>query len=290
MFMETNRQTMDKSFWHQIKENDFALPDGYDLTTLTDELFGYLGSPDETLRGAIAYVILEQWIREKNLYSDSELTGMLDRLLGHLHKGIGEAETDSVFLRSFSLWALAFILQRDIKQPFLSVEKFTELVSRIAKYVRDEQDLRGWVDGKGWVHTTAHIASLLSVIAQNRHANTSTDERILALIAEHMTRQTDYVYGHGEDDRMAQTVVIILESNHVDIEFWRGWLKQLESIMDLASAGMPFDIRVFHAYTNTRNFIRALYFPIELCMPEKPKVWTELRPALHDAIREVGLC
>lgn len=281
---------MDTTFWEDIKANDFALPDRHDLTTLTHQLFSYLGSPDPNLRGDIAFVILQQWITEQNLYSDAELDTMCDELLANLHKGIGESGTDSVFLRTFSIWGLAFIVQRDITHSFMSAERFTQLLEQVTIYTRGEQDLRGWVDGKGWSHATAHIASLLTSIALHPLADKSTHDHILSLIAEHMTRQVEVVYGHGEDDRMAQPIIIILEANLVELSTLQKWLKKLEAVMDLASAGMPFDIKIFNAYVNTRNMLRALYFPIELCMPEKPPTWDDFRPALLKAIKEVGLC
>lgn len=281
---------MDKSIWLEIKDNDYALPEAYELNTLTDELFSYLESPNPELRQDIALNILEQWIREKDFYSNSELEIMLEKLLLNLRKGIGEVDTDSLFLRSVSLWILTFILQRDIKVSFMTVSKFNELVEHIADYMRDEQDFRGWVEGKGWGHIVAHGASLLGVIVEHPHGNATIDERILMLIAEQMIRQTTYVYQAGEDDRMAQTAYIILKQNRVEITMLRQWLTKLESVMNLASAGMSFDIRVFNAYLNARNFVRALYFPIELCVPEKPAVWDELRPHLLDTIKEIGLC
>lgn len=219
---------MDTTFWEDIKANDFALPSGHDLTTLTRELFSYLGSPDPNLRGDIAFVILEQWIREQNLYSDAELESMCDELLANLHKGIGESGTDSVFLRTFSIWGLAFIVQRDITNSFMSAERFTQLLEQVSIYAWKEQDVRGWVDGKGWSHATAHIASLLASIALHPLADQATHEQILALIAEHMTRQVEVVYGHGEDDRMAQPVIIILEANLVELSVLEGWLSSDE--------------------------------------------------------------
>jgi hypothetical protein len=281
---------MDKLFWLQIQENDYAFPEGHSLNTLTAELLGYLESPNPELRIGFAYLILGQWIAEKNLYTDAELAAMQNILLANLQKGLGESGTDSIFLRSFSIWILTFIFQRDIKFSFISESKFNALVDRIAAYMQAEQDFRGWVHDKGWAHAAAHLASMLDVIAQHPHANTATHERILTLIGEHMTRQIDHVYQHGEDDRMAQAVSTILVKNQVDMAFLRAWLSKLESVMELASAGMPFDIKIFNAYMNVRNLARSVYFPIELCVPEKPTVWEEFRPALLDAIKEIGLC
>ncbi len=281
---------MDIAFWHQIKQNNYAFPVGHQLTDLTEELFSYLASSDPELRLEIANAILEQWISVRNLYSDAQLDTMIDELLDNLRNGIGESGTDSIFLRSISLWILAYIVRHDSQVSFMSVSRFNALFIYIEQYARDEQDLRGWVDDKGWAHSTAHIASLLVAISEHPHANQSIDERILSLVSLLATRQTDYIYHHGEDDRMADSVMTVLSKNNVSIAFLRNWLKQLESVMALASEGMSFDIRIYNAYMNARNFVRAVYFPIELCLPEKPPLWDELRPMLLDSIKEIGLC
>lgn len=281
---------MDQSFWAQIHENNYEVPEEHSLDTLSTELLGYLASSDPALRLGTAYPILEQWIREKNLFTDAQLREMIDKLTENLQKGLGKSDEDSIFLRSTSLWILAFIIQRDAQVSFLDQSQYNDILDQIIVYAQKEQDLRGWVDDKGWAHTTAHIASLLAAIAEHPYANRENDEKILSLIAEHTTRLTKYVYQYGEDDRMAHTVSIILQANRVEVSFLKAWIAQLESVMDLASEGMPFDIQVFHAYSNTRSFVRALYYPIELCMEEKPAVWEDFRPLLLGAIKEIGLC
>ena len=45
---------MDKSFWTEIAQHEYAIPAGHDLNELTRELFSYLGHPDPELRDDIA--------------------------------------------------------------------------------------------------------------------------------------------------------------------------------------------------------------------------------------------
>ena len=64
---------MNKQFWLDIRNNEFAVPDGQDVFALTEELFVYLGSPDPDLRDSIAYEVFATWL-DKGLYPP-ELAG-----------------------------------------------------------------------------------------------------------------------------------------------------------------------------------------------------------------------
>ena len=103
---------MDKRFWVSIRENNFEIPTGHSVRTLTEELISYIGSTDPELRDTIGLEAFYNWLK-LGLYSADDLHGYITRLVSSLQKGIGEAEDDSVFLRSFSALWLSLIVQKD---------------------------------------------------------------------------------------------------------------------------------------------------------------------------------
>lgn len=104
-------ETGDKSFWQAIVDAGYAVPAGYSLGDLTPALLGNLGSPDPVLRDDLAYMILATWV-SRGEYGSGELRAMAADLLGNLRQGIGEAGTDTVFLRAFSALILGELTQR----------------------------------------------------------------------------------------------------------------------------------------------------------------------------------
>ena len=88
---------MDKDFWISIAKNDYKIPEGYALEQLTLILFGYLSSTDPELRDEIAYIVYANWLK-REMYSREAIRAHVNELLSNLEKGIGETETDSVFL------------------------------------------------------------------------------------------------------------------------------------------------------------------------------------------------
>ena len=81
---------MDITFWKSIRNNDFAVPDGYTSQQLTPELLDYLGSPDPELRDDFTLPILAYWMYRDH-YTLAEKRGMIARLGENLTQGIGES-------------------------------------------------------------------------------------------------------------------------------------------------------------------------------------------------------
>src|SRR5512143_344441 len=109
---------MDKDFWTSIANNDYQIPEGHALENLTDILFSYLGNTDPELRDDIAYVVYANWLKQ-GMYAKEMIRSHVDRLLANLDKGIGEIESDTVFLRTFSILLLAEIVHNDNKKSIL---------------------------------------------------------------------------------------------------------------------------------------------------------------------------
>ena len=82
------------AFWHQIAQNNYAVPTGGDVASLTDELIELLGSRDPELRDEIAYSTLAAWIYQTRVIEPAPLRRVVDRLLANLKDDIGERGTD----------------------------------------------------------------------------------------------------------------------------------------------------------------------------------------------------
>src|SRR6185503_3753193 len=100
---------MDKEFWVSVAKDDYRVPDGQTLDHLTEILFGYLGSIDPGLRDDIAYVVYANWLK-REMYSSETIQTHVEKLLSNLDTGIDGAESDTVFLRTFSVLLLAEIV------------------------------------------------------------------------------------------------------------------------------------------------------------------------------------
>src|SRR5260370_6274089 len=146
-------------------------------------------STDPQLRDNLTYSFLAHAIidveSEKKL-TTSQVEDLLLTCIDeeHLFYHIGEAGTDTVFMRSFSLLIIAAILFADAKTPRLSEQVTRQAQTALLHYAKEEKDWRGYINGKGWAHAAAHLSDALDECAQNRYIARPDREAVLRTIKE----------------------------------------------------------------------------------------------------------
>lgn len=260
---------MEKQFWFDIRDNQYAIPDGFTVAELTEELFSYIGSTDPELRDSIGYETFANWL-DQDKYTLEQIRPYIPRLAINLQHGIGERDTDSVFTRTFSVLFLAEIIHHDNKDPFLEKDDVHSILTKGLTYLKEERDPRGYVPEKGWAHPLAHTADLLYVLASNRFIARAELEQILNAITEKLTEPIDWAYPYGEDDRLVQAVLGAVQRKLLDEFFYKQWLNSFifSEGKRRSWKGSFANQTVHNAYFNSRNFLRSLYLKIL----EKPKL------------------
>lgn len=252
---------MDKEFWTTIARNDYQIPAEHTLENLTEILFSYLGSTDPELRDDIAYIVYANWLK-RQMFSGDMIRSHVDKLLANLDKGIGETESDTVFLRAFSVLLLAEIVHNDNKKPLLDRGYVKKILEKGIWYLGAEKDPRGYVQVKGWAHALAHTADLLLVLARNRYIDAGDLWSMLATISNKMIHSANHIYIHGEDERLAAAVVEIFRRDSISLNQVEAWAKSFTEPdgKDWIRASMDEERNV--AFQNTRNLLRSLYFAL----------------------------
>jgi hypothetical protein len=271
---------MDKEFWIALANNEYNLPDGHTLAELTGILFGYLGNVDSELRDDIAYMTYANWLKQKR-YTAEEVRAHISTLLANLEHGIGDTETDSVFLRAFSVLMLAELVHNDNKSPLLEKEQISEILAKGLWYLAAEKDPRGHIPIKGWAHALAHTADLLLVLGKNRNIEKADHEHILQSIATKLIHSTNWIYFHGEDDRLANATTAILQRNLISLEFVEAWLKSITE-PGKPWSGAYVDADQAKAFHNSRNYLRSLSHLIEAT--EQWQASLDTAHLVHDAL------
>jgi hypothetical protein len=255
-----------------IVDGNFEIPSGRDLALVTGALLPLLGSTDSHLREG-ALEILSHW-GEAGRYDDAELRAIGRRTADNLAVGLGESGTDTVFLRSFSALILEMVVQADDvrglgvsgdRAPFLTRDDVLDWYEIALAGFAGEEDCRGFVDGRGWAHAIAHKADLLGTLARGRHLDAPRLERILAAIADKLTRPAEILLAFEEEYRLVRTAVHVLLRNEVHAEFLHAWIDQLAHMPDGKTRGAVLGLHECdqpgnRARVNVRNFLRSLYF------------------------------
>ena len=288
---------MDTAFWKSILDADGAVPDGYTVAQLTPELLGLLGSTDSRLRDGVGYTLLATWLARER-YTPAEVWAMAERLLIDQSVGLGDQATDTIFLRSFSALVLAEIVHRDNKDSLLDQRQVHTILDAALAYLPAEQDLRGYVPGKGWAHAVAHTADLLWVLSSSRHIETGDLERILQAIAAKAAPPGVHIYLYNEEQRLARAALGAIGRDLVDVDFLTNWIDRLARpggrvvSVEAFFGGLPpaiadpADLALLH---NTTRFLGALHF--HLSHDENPPATTPaLLQQLVEALRPMYAC
>jgi hypothetical protein len=240
-----------------IIENNYELPKEKTELEAVKILMTALGSIDAQLRDDFAYNILSHWILEKRLLTSKELKELIYEVVSDkmLFSDIGEQEGDRVFLRTFSSLLIALILIRDNKDCFLEESDTILVAKRVVSYCEKEKDFRGFVDGKGWAHSAAHISDVIDELAQNRFIQFSECEQLLKGISS-LLNQAPHVFDAEEDERMATAVVSMIEQGKMSITSISSWLHALEQHNDSP-------VSTFTRRINIKHLIRSLYIRLK---------------------------
>lgn len=269
---------MNAEFLKSIVDHKFAVPHNYNVAQLTPGLMENLGAVEWELRD-YSYIILSSWIwgwYDRAYYSDEELKQLAKIAKNNITIGLGESESDGVFLRTYSILLLNDLTDYDRQHPYLEETEIRERLELYLTYLEKEQDLRGYVSPKkGWAHGIAHVADSLGILSHNRHLNDSDLRKLLNAIATKLRHPMPSVYLHSEEERLARAAVKICQKNLITFEQISDWLKILiEPEQRLPSGGFVWDdfekypwrkiltdpIEQLCAYRNMQNFLRSFYF------------------------------
>jgi len=190
----------------EVENNKYLLENDEQYISIALEMMDNIGSLDSMLRDNLIYETLNQWIKNsKFIFEELEslLNISLDRF--HLFHRLYEKDEDAVFKRTFSVLIVALIINKHRKENFLSEKVLYEVKDKLIEYMRNEQDVRGYVEVKGWAHSAAHTADALDELVQCICFNKNDLIDILNSIKAKVYIGY-YVYVDEESERMVTVV------------------------------------------------------------------------------------
>ena len=237
-----------------IAQDEYRVPDGVDHWELSLAMMQYLGAPDPELRDDLIYRTLLKWT-VNGVLSNEKLRVLRSMALDeeHLFFGLGEQDTDSVFTRAFSLLVIVLPLYVHRRNSFLTELEVRDTSDKVLRYLPQEKDLRGYVEGKGWAHATAHAADVLDELALCDEIDRLGLVEMLAAIRAKMSTPNT-VFHHEEDERMAYATLSLFQRGLLtdgDIEEW------IRSFAPIEATGRHSDV---HRRVNVKNYLSSLYF------------------------------
>jgi len=242
----------------KIQKNQYQLTDGEKAFDYIPLILQYIGDPEPELRDNLIYSTLCEWICEKEYFSEEELLYILSAIMdeNHLFYYIGNDEDDTVFTRTFSVLVVVLILYQHRKKPFLEYNLFVKVKNDLIRYYREEKDLRGYLEDRGWAHGAAHGADAMNELIKCKESGEAVYSEVLEAVKKVLCNGK-YAFSNEEDERITRVVYRLVKSNLMPHKAIDDWVEGLCQCCDWEKSRSQFVARV-----NTKNFIRCLYFKL----------------------------
>ena len=238
-----------------IAKNEYAIPESVNPTQFVLASIPLLGESEGEFRERHVYGTLHRWIVSEAIDAQG-LREIHLALLGEetLFSGIGEMGTDSAFLRAFAVLLPVPTLTMHRNQPYLSSTEIERTSIDLARYLREENDHRGYISPENWwTHGVAHAADAVGQLFQCSELQIESIVLLLEAIAQAMSPDTA-VYAHEEDARMATAVLNLFKRDVLSLELIENWLTLVVPKARYEGQLPQVHIR----YVNARNFVRCL--------------------------------
>lgn len=231
-----------------------------DLDILVEHMLENIGSIDSELRDTLIYNSFGKLIIEDYL-TIKQMNYILEVCLRNLYLNIGQKEDDSVFSRSFSALVIVLILKKDKEKRFLSDDTLEQVVVKSIDYLKLEKDIRGNVAGKGWAHSIAHGADLLTETISHPHFNVTLSPRCFETIKlclfKEGTRELPYV--DDEEERLVCAVEALQEKGVSDGDIDK-WVSSISDELNELLEKEGYSLNFFWKRSNVIKFLRGYYF------------------------------
>ena len=221
-----------------IMENEYKKHPNFSIEEQLEHFLECLGSPESQFReGSLS--IFGSWI-ERGDFSDEQLLDIANKMKENLLVGLGENNTDSVFLRSFSALILGDIIGFDEecslqnvkdRKPFLTKELILDLFKTSLKYYRGEKDVRGYIEIKEWAHSVAHGADLFKKFARHRLLEKAELLQILDVFKVKLIDAQEDVYKAREELRITVAVYTLFLRRILTTEEIKEWFSDFEEVI-----------------------------------------------------------
>ncbi|WEV40882.1 DUF2785 domain-containing protein [Lactobacillus sp. ESL0681] len=176
-----------------------------------------LGNPDSHLRDDLIYTLFARAMAE-DAFTPNQIKKIVQYFFTEqpLFSKITSPASDAIFERSFAALLGELLLTKDKSNHILTEQQRNTLFSWSITYLKNENDYRGYVKGKGWAHSLAHGSDFLgSSLAHPlfKSSNIASTAEIWSIIPTILTKITQPLVD-DEPERIAHAFYLGVK-NHV---------------------------------------------------------------------------
>lgn len=225
---------------------------------LFESMLENIGTTDGYLRDNIYLMRLVEML-ESEPFTNEKLIAYTEICLEQIKYGLGEINSDSVFKRSFSALVLYYLAVINQQRNFLSNDLKQQIMQESIYLFKNEQDIRGYVKGKGWAHSIAHYSDLIAGLVTSDFYDSKYNEEILDVLNINLQKLNvdKSCYIDDEEERMLFIVFAMLDKQRISEEAYINWLNDSNKLMLNQTSK---NLEGFRIRTNYKHFYQSMYF------------------------------
>jgi hypothetical protein len=238
------------------KESKFVFEDVNKLELL-HLLMDHIGEKDAEIRDGLVYPNLAHLLNDKH-FDEDQLNDIATDLISeqYLTFDIENYVDYSVLTRSFSVLQLAVLVHVHNRDHVIHGKIIQNLFTKFLKYFTMEEDLRGYNEEVGFMHSIAHSADLFAQLMQVEFFHEKEIKTMFTVIIDKYQTK-DFFFMYDEDERMVNAIMNGLQREILDQEFIEGWIDSFANYKK--PKNWP---QAYYITNNVKVFLRSLYFRV----------------------------
>ncbi len=238
------------------KESKFVFEDVNKLELL-HLLMEHIGEKDAEIRDGLVYPNLAHLLNDKH-FDEDQLNDIATDLISeqYLTFDIENYVDYSVLTRSFSVLQLAVLVHVHNRDHVIHGKIIQNLFTKFLKYFTMEEDVRGYNEEVGFMHSIAHSADLFAQLMQVEFFHEKEIKTMFTVIIDKYQTK-DFFFMYDEDERMVNAIMNGLQREILDQEFIEGWIDSFANYKK--PKNWP---QAYYITNNVKVFLRSLYFRV----------------------------
>lgn len=244
-----------------------------------DHMIKNIGSVDPVLRDELNYSAFCKLINT-NQFSKQQIEYILKELLNQelLMEDIENPVNDAIFTRSFTVLFFAAILHVDASTKIVDADLIRRTIDVSLQYLMKEQDLRGFVEKKGWAHAAAHGADLMDSIAKHPF---STEEDALKILNNiHRLFSIASGFKDDEEERIARSFVTLSQHHRSESQLSAWLIDQAQALKEINNDTNK--LQSYYSLLAFKNFLKSAYFLLE-----RENIHESMQDTIKQLVKEI---
>ncbi|MFS0749288.1 DUF2785 domain-containing protein [Oceanobacillus sp. 1P07AA] len=229
-----------------------------DLEYVVNHMLRYIGSTDSELRDNLIYPYFYKLLRDDCL-SKEHWYRIIEVCIGedYLFYKIDEGQSDGVFKRSFTVLVIGLFLEKDKEKRYFDEIFSINVMKAVISYIEQEKDTRGFVEGKGWAHSVAHVADVFCIMTEHHYFNEKDIPKVLSAIKTSIMVEHPYI--DDEEVRLSFILPMLLKKE-LGENIILNWFNGINEDLEMWIAENKQSLRSYRLKWNVINFYKASYF------------------------------